>query len=301
MLSSQFRLNLNNKSMHKSTWLHLRIPFGLNLVPIFMFSVSQYGIQNWYDTFLTFFALHLFLYPSTHGYNSYFDKDKGSIGGLKEPPEVRKELYYVSLIFELIAILIGLYINWIFAIMVFVLGLESKAYSHPSIRLKKYGILSLVITSLFQGGFIYLMVTVGLQKITFGDLFTMRFLFPAILCSITYLGIYPLTQIFQHIEDKQRGDRTLSLILGAKGTFNFSTFMFILSDIGFFVFFFNYQQKPEIFIFLQICLMPLMVFYVNWYIKFLKDNNEANYANSMNFQRLVTISISLFFGVISIV
>lgn len=143
--------------LQKATWLHLRIPFSLFLMPIFLFATSQAESINPTNWLLAFVAIHLFLYPASNAYNSYFDKDKGSIGGLEKPPPVSKELYWVALFFDLIAVLIAGFISWQFAADLLIYGLVSKAYSHPAIRLKKYAFVSLLVVAIFQGFFTYMM------------------------------------------------------------------------------------------------------------------------------------------------
>ena len=84
----------------RSAWLHLRIPFSFFLMPVFIFAL---GISpNFTESRLlwSFLIIHLFLYPASNGFNSYFVKDEKSIGGLKNPPPVNKGLYYLSLLFS---------------------------------------------------------------------------------------------------------------------------------------------------------------------------------------------------------
>ena len=84
--------------MNKSTLLHLRIPFSFFLMPFFCFAVSQVETVNWTEAIIAFLAIHLFLYPASNGYNSYYDKDEESIGGLEAPPPVDKQLLIASLV-----------------------------------------------------------------------------------------------------------------------------------------------------------------------------------------------------------
>ena len=86
--------------MKRATWLHLRIPFSFFLLPVFLFAISILKNPDLFSVFLVGVILHLLLYPASNGYNSYFDKDENSIGGLKNPPKVHKELYWVSLILD---------------------------------------------------------------------------------------------------------------------------------------------------------------------------------------------------------
>src|SRR3954468_14736061 len=108
----------------RSSWLHLRIPFSYYLLPVFLFSLSASPNFNESRLAWVFIILHLFLYPASNGYNSYFDKDEKSIGGLKNPPPVNKGLYYLSILFDVIAIVLGyVKISLLFALMLFVYGL----------------------------------------------------------------------------------------------------------------------------------------------------------------------------------
>ena len=122
----------------RSTLKHLRLPFSLFLMPVFFFALALTPNLNEGRLLLVFLALHLFLYPSSNGYNSYFDRDEEAIGGLKFPPKVTPDLYWVAQAFFAIALILGFLIRWQIASMLAVYGLVSMAYSHPSIRIKKY-------------------------------------------------------------------------------------------------------------------------------------------------------------------
>src|SRR6478609_11071026 len=137
-----------------SSWLHLRIPFSYFLLPVFLFSLSVSPNITEKSLLWTFLIVHFFLYPASNGYNSYFDKDEKSIGGLKNPPPVNKGLYQLSLLLDLLAVVLAfIKVNALFAAMIFIYGFISKAYSHPSIRLKKYPFGSWLLIFVFQGFF----------------------------------------------------------------------------------------------------------------------------------------------------
>src|SRR5687767_5389569 len=103
----------------RSSWLHLRIPFSYFLLPVYLFSLSISPNLNESRMLWVFIILHLFLYPASNGYNSYFDKDEKSIGGLKTPPPVNKGLYSLALLFDGVALLLGFWkVNILFVIMV---------------------------------------------------------------------------------------------------------------------------------------------------------------------------------------
>lgn len=282
--------------MSKNTLIHLRIPFSLFLMPVFSFALSQSQNPNWTKVVAVFIILHLLIYPASNAYNSYFDKDKGPIGGLENPPPVSKELYYTSIVFDTIAIILGyIFCGLTFALAIFIYGIISKAYSHPSVRLKKYPILSWITVGIFQGAFTYLAVAQAIENLPITDLIESSYLFPAILSSLNLLGFYPMTQIYQHEEDAERGDITLSQLLGIKGTFFFTATIFAISSVGFFYFF---QQKPEPtqnMIKYLLSLSPVLVFFGYWFLKVNKDLRQANFKNTMILNLLGSLCLNFFF------
>ena len=200
----------------------LRIPFSLFLMPVFWFGISALpGPVPWGRVAWAFVVLHLLVYPASNGYNSYYDRDEGSIGGLKAPPKVTPELLTLVRLFDGLALAGALALGWIFALLVGVYLLISKAYSYEGIRLKKYPILSTVVVVVFQGAFTFLLTQVGVG-VAPAQLFEKTNLLLALVSSLFLCGSYPLTQIYQHQEDARRGDRTISLRLGIRGTFVFA-------------------------------------------------------------------------------
>ncbi|MEM1405181.1 MAG: UbiA family prenyltransferase [Bacteroidota bacterium] len=278
----------------KSTWLHLRIPFSFFLLPVFLFALAVSPNINESRIVIVLIALHIFLYPASNGYNSYFDKDEGSIGGLKHPPKVNPGLYYMALFFDAIAIVLGLLINWQFAVMLFVYGLVSKAYSHPSIRLKKYPYLSWFIAGFFQGFFTFLMTYAGLNDYTIYQVMKSGVVIPGLLSSAILWGSYPMTQIYQHEEDSKRGDITLSLRLGILGTFHFTGVAFTLASACFVWYFVEVYQLKYALAFLA-SMAPVVLFFGYWYLKARKELAHANFINTMRLNFLSAIFLNAFF------
>ncbi|SIS64518.1 UbiA family prenyltransferase [Belliella pelovolcani] len=278
-----------------SSWKHLRIPFSFYLLPVFIFALAFTPNHNPERMLLVFLSLHLFLYPSSNGYNSYFDKDEGSIGGLKNPPKVNKGLYYLSLAFFLIAIVLAALINPSFAGMVIVYGLVSMAYSHPSIRLKKMPYISWLVAGFFQGCFTFCMAYAGLSDFGFEVLTRSHVLIPGLLTSLMLWGSYPLTQVYQHEEDAKRGDITLSLKLGIKGTFLFASIWFLVAGVAFAWFFLDRNQSWAFYGFL-IAMTPVLLYFLLWF-SFVKKNPEkyTNYAWAMWMNRISAIALNVFF------
>jgi 4-hydroxybenzoate polyprenyltransferase len=279
----------------QSSIRHLRIPFSLFLMPVFFFSLALTPNLNELRLLLVFLALHLFLYPSSNGYNSFFDRDEESIGGLKHPPKVTKDLYWLAQAFFLISLLLGAWINWAFAGMILVYGLVSMAYSHPAIRIKKYPFASWFIAGLFQGYFTFAMAYAGLSDLGWDVLIKPHVLIPGLLTSLMLWGNYPLTQVYQHGEDSRRGDRTISLFLGIKGTFFFSSVLFGMTGLAFTWYFFDRNQIDMIWVFLG-AMTPIVLYFLVWF-GFVKTNPEkyASYSWAMGMNSISALALNAFF------
>jgi 1,4-dihydroxy-2-naphthoate octaprenyltransferase len=278
-----------------SSILHLRIPFSYFLLPVYLFSLSFAPNLNPERLLWVAIIIHFFLYPASNGYNSYFDRDEKSIGGLKNPPPVNKSLYAVALLFDLAAIVVAyLKVNMWFAVMVFIYGLASKAYSHPAVRLKKYPIGGWLITGFFQGLFMFLTCYVGLNDFTIVQAMKPGVLVPAMLTSIMLWGSYPLTQVYQHDEDVKRGDISMSLRLGIRGTFYFTAAIFSLAVVGF-VFFFITSFQPVYAQNFLLAMLPVLAFFGYWFWRVRSDESKANYINTMRMNFISATCLNAFF------
>ena len=279
----------------RSSWLHIRVPFSYFLLPVFLFSLSASPNFTEPRLFWVFFIIHFLLYPASNGYNSYFDKDEKSIGGLKNPPPVKKELYYFSLALDILAIVLGyLKINFTFAFMILVYGLMSKAYSHPAIRLKKYPIAGWLIVSVFQGFFTFVMCYVGVNNFEIENALQTSVLVPAILSSALLLGTYPMTQIYQHQEDGERGDKTFSMLLGIRGTFYFVGGIFTVVFVLFILYFNAFFNSTYSLHFLG-ALSPVITYFFYWFLKVLRDESKADHGHTMWLNFTSATCLNIFF------
>ena len=280
--------------LKKSTLLHLRLPFSFYLMPVYLFALSLSDKVLIIPAFLVFVALHLFLYPASNAFNSFFDKDQESIGALKSPPPVSRELYQTANVLDGLAFLLGLLVSWRLCLMLIIYSLVSRAYSHPSIRLKKYPFISWIVAGFFQGFFTFLMVYVGVNQQDFSSLWRNEILIPAFLSSMLLWGSYPMTQIYQHGEDARRGDHTLSLLLGIKGTFYFTAVFFGLANVGFFLYYFQTFSLLEALLF-QLFLLPMLIYFAYWFFKVRQNLSFANFRYTMHLTTISAICLNLFF------
>ncbi|WPU93954.1 UbiA family prenyltransferase [Mucilaginibacter sabulilitoris] len=283
----------------RSALAHLRFVFSVFLLPVYLFALSQADAVNTAQALLIFFIWHLLAFPASNGYNSYFDRDEESIALLAKPPEVDISLYYFSILLEAVAFLIGFLINWEFAFAVLLYGIMSKLYSHPATRLKKYPIISFLTVFFFQGAFIYFTTYSALTGLSLFRHWDIGFVIAGGICSCLIGASYPLTQIYQHAEDSRRGDRTLSLLLGYKGSFIFSGLLFA-TGIALSWYYWHLAGMMLNFYFFLLCALPIFLFFNYWFYKVGQSTENANFKNAMRMNFLSSACMLIYFGVLAI-
>jgi 4-hydroxybenzoate polyprenyltransferase len=283
--------------LDKNTIKLLRLPFSLLLMPIFLLALSQInGHFSMLEALIPFLIIHLLVYPASNGYNSYVDRDEGSIGGLEKPPMPTIKLFYVTLIMDFTAIIASfLLVNTAFALSLLAYILASRAYSSRQIRLKKYPIWGFLVVVIFQGAFTYFMSHLGITK-SFLDINDSNIWILAA-CSFQIAGVYPLTQIYQHQQDLADGVTTISYKLGYKGTFIFSGIMFALCNVCYFLYFSHLNHLSDFFT-VQLFFIPIVSFFVYWFFLVLKNTDQANFKNTMYMNLIAAICMNVCFVVL---
>jgi len=272
----------------------LRIPFSVYLMPVFWFGLSALPAPlDGMRALGVFVVLHLLAYPASNGYNSYYDRDEGSIGGLKQPPKVSIELLHLVWLFDILALLGSCFLGPLFTGLVAVYLLVSKAYSYEGIRLKKYPLLSTVVVVIFQGAFTFLMTQVGAGA-SFAQLSEPTNLLLALVSTLFLCGSYPLTQVYQHTEDRQRGDRTLSLVLGIRGTFVFAAVGLLLGAalLGF-----TYWQRQELrnLVIFLVATGPVVAVFSSWAWQVWRNAAAADFEHTMRMNQISSLCLSAAF------
>ena len=283
-----------------STFLHLRFFFSVFLLPVFFFALSQVPEINWNNAILTFIIWHLLVYPASNGYNSFFDKDEGSIALIEKPPPVDKSLYYFSLTLDLIALILTIFVGWALFFAVLIYGTFSKMYSHPSIRLKKYPFISFFIVFLFQGAFVYWSTYASVSGMNTLYGWNLNFTIAGLICSCLIGATYPLTQVYQHAEDSKRGDKTLSLVLGIRGSFYFSAGLFLLSGVLIFAYWYRLDLLTNFWLFLIIS-GPVFILFVSWFVEVYKNPDDANFKKMSRMTLLSGLLMLIYFGLLNII
>ena len=273
----------------------LRIPFSLYLMPIFWFALSSapaaaYSLPS---AILVFIIIHLFVYPASNGYNSWYDRDEGSIGGLKHPPKVSGELYGLVMVLDVLSLLLSLLISVSFSLLILLYLLVSKAYSYDKIRLKKYPVISTLVVTFFQGAFTFGLVQYG-AGLPLAQILSPYNLLLALVSTLFLGGLYPLTQVYQHQEDSRRGDRTLSLLLGVSGTYVFSVICLLTATALLVGTYLMNGQLLNIVLFLFFTF-PVLVVFSRWLLQVRQDRQAVNFENTMRMNRASSISLSIAF------
>ena len=281
------------KNEIKNLIVHLRFPFSVFLMPVFWFALSQSHAPNVGNVCVIFSVLHLLVYPSSNGYNSYMDNDTESIGGIKHPPKVPKTMFLVSVAMDVLAVLmVFFYFHLGIVALLLVYILASRAYSYRGIRLKKYPIIGFLTVATVQGCVVFSMVSWAIN-----GSFTPNFAyFLSLFIGFLLVGAgYPLTQIYQHKQDAADSVKTLSLLLGIRGTFVFSGVLFALLGASLTLFFIEYGNGTNDIFLLAACLSPVTFYFVNWLLKTFKDEKNADFEHTMRMNKIGSVCLNLFF------
>lgn len=154
----------------------------------------------------------------TLAYNSAWDRDTTDVAYLRNPPRPPRHLASAALLLMAAAVPLAAIVDARFAFLTAACGLMSVLYSRPRPRLKGVPGLDLAINLLGYGGGTTLAGLLTGQALAYAapsaptaDSWLLVAGFAALFGSF-----YPLTQIYQIDNDRDRGDRTLASALGVR-------------------------------------------------------------------------------------
>ena len=218
------------------------------------------------------------------------DRDTTPIGGLSNPMQPTRQLFRISVIMDIVAVTLSFAVSIYFSAGILLYILASRAYSYRGIRLKKYPVLGYLVVLLFQGAETFFLTYYGCSEEK-----TLHVpLLPMIAASLLIGGSYPLTQVYQHNEDLKDGVRTISYILGKKGTFLYAGFIFALATLTMFFTFYRQNNLNSFFIFLA-CMLPMVWFFIVWMRNVWRSETNANFKNSFLMNLLASLSTTICF------
>jgi 4-hydroxybenzoate polyprenyltransferase len=277
-----------------STLLHVRLPFSWFLLPVYMMALAFSPSIDLKNAVIVFIVLHVFLFTASNGFNSYYDRDIDSIGGLRTPPPVTRDLLWFSLALDAAGIALALAAGWVFALGSFVYGIASKLYSWDRTRFKKRGIESWLLVGFGQGSCVFLLTgfsvapsgEAGLANLAAG-------IIPSLFIGCFLLGVFPLTQIYQHTEDARRGDMTISRMLGIEKTFYIAAICIVFAICGLCYCFFRYSGPTRAFLFLGL-LAPAVYYFGRWFLSCRKNPSCADFSHCMRMNFLASTCLNCF-------
>ena len=281
--------------LYRSTIQLLRFHFSFFLLPIYLFAISQVENLNIAHALLIFFVLHFLVYPASNGYNSYMDRDEESIGGISKPLAPTRQLFYVTIVMDISAVLLSFFISIWFTIGLIAYILASRAYSFRRIRLKKYPFVGYLTVIIFQGAVTFFLVFHGasLEK-------TLQVPWPALVASSLLIGgFYPLTQVYQHEADRKDGVTTISAFLGYRGTFIFTAIVYTAAMAVLAQYFYSKQEENKLYV-LATLMLPILVYFFIWAAKVWKDEKNADFKNTMRMNMIASVCTNIAFLIISI-
>ncbi len=253
-------------------------------MPVYWYALSQTNNIDISHAILVFIILHILVYPASNGYNSYMDRDTESVGGIKKPMAPTRQLFNVTLALDLVAIVLSFMISFYFTAGILLYILFSRAYSYRGIRLKKFPVIGYLTVVFFQGAVTFFLVMHGcsVEK-------TLEVPWAGMLAaSLLIGGFYPLTQIYQHLQDKEDGVTTLSMLLGYKWTFIFTALIYAVAVVTLGCQLIASNQQKAFFI-IQIFFIPVLVYFFWWFRQVLFEHTAANFVNTMRMNLLASI------------
>jgi 1,4-dihydroxy-2-naphthoate octaprenyltransferase len=197
----------------RNFFVHLRLPFQLMLAPFMLLGAALAHARLGVRFVLAFVVVHVCMYGGTTAFNSHYDRDEGPIGGLEKPPPVGPWLLPGSLVLQAIGLLVAFTIGLRFFVVCVLFGVLGVLYSHPIPRFKGKPLPSWFTIMFAQGG---LGALAG--AVVEPAAFTPELLWGLLAAAALVGGLYPISQVFQLEEDRARGDRTVALMLGRRGT-----------------------------------------------------------------------------------
>jgi hypothetical protein len=120
-------------------------------------------------------------------------------------------------------------------------------------------------------------------------------LWGAILESLYLLGVFPLTQVYQHEEDGRRGDLTISRLLGTRGTFVLSAVFLGLATAGL-ALWLALNASPAWAAAFLASQAPTLAYFARWALRSFRDPAAADFKSTMIMNGLAAGALNLFFA-----
>jgi 4-hydroxybenzoate polyprenyltransferase len=143
--------------------------------------------------------------------NSAYDRDEGDVAFLHDPPKPPRLLALFAVVVMAVGLVVALFISLRFVVAYLVCFLMSILYSMPPFRAKGRPGADMLISATGYGA---MTVYSGWAAMDMPFRPPIPSVAAAFFCLLA--AWYPITQFYQMEEDRRRGDRTLSLVVGKR-------------------------------------------------------------------------------------
>ena len=221
------------------------------------------------------------------------DRDEASIGGIEKPLQPTRQLFWATIFLDTMALLLAGYIGGMCYWFVLVYIGFSRLYSYRGIRLKRYPIIGFITVVINQGATVFALVYMAVSK-------EQHIAIPYEGLAISTLligGFYPITQIYQHQQDKADGVTTISMLLGKRGTFIFCALLYSISFGLLFLHYYELQQLLNFYV-VQALFAPVIGYFLYWFVLVWKDEANANFNYTMRMNWLASVCTNLAFALL---
>lgn len=266
--------------------LHLRIHYQFLILSGGYLLASIYLKEPDLKSFwIQFLNVHILLFGGATAYNSYWDKDEGPIGGLKNPPPMSKWMWVISMLMQYLGLFWAYTYSWKFAAVYGVSMLFFWLYSSPITRWKGHPLLSIIAIGISTGTNSFIM---GILAAGGDPDFAEGMTALGVACLI--LSLYPVSQVFQTEQDRLRGDRTFAIEYGLKGVRVFFMCMFLTGAMV--ISYFLFLQSEVYGLLLGLICMPAFAFLT--ILLFRLKGREEEYMLVMKLKFTASLSFVLF-------
>lgn len=237
------------------------------------------------DFWLQFLNVHVLLFGGATVFNSYWDKDEGPIGGLKRPPKLAHWTRNASIGLMAIGWAWSIPYGWFYSAVYALSLLLFWLYSTPLARWKGNPKLSLLAIGVSTGT-----NSVFLGYLAAGGVLKPSVLFGAAGAGLILLSLYPVSQVFQADEDKDRGDVTFYVAYGLQAVKSFFAYSYIVGLMLLtYAIFIQYTAPAVLLLIVGLASFILLLRFI-----FGLEGKEEEYENVMKIKFLASLSFVIF-------
>jgi len=177
---------------------------------------------------LQFLNVHLLLFGGATAFNSYWDKDEGPVGGLKNPPPMAEWMLPASMGLQFLGLALASNQGDLFFGFYLLSMVLFWLYSYPGVRWKGRPFLSVLAIAVSTGTNSFFMGYMAGSQIALPSL---PIIVVALGCALILVSLYPISQWFQTEADSERGDATFAREYGKKGIIRFFSVCFFTGTV----------------------------------------------------------------------